>query len=172
MFRILFVCTGNICRSPMAEGMLRHWLERDLVSEVEVSSAGTYAQEGLPASAHAVSVMAEAGMDISEHVSRMLHRAIIEEADLVLAMEAGHLYEILRLSPGAEKKAHLLGGYGSPEEEVAVDLAVFDPIGGSEDDYRHSHAIIESHLRRAYPAIRAAVSEVARARRQKGIQDA
>jgi protein-tyrosine phosphatase len=166
MFRVLFVCTGNVCRSPVAQGLLRHWLDRDLVPDVLVESAGTYAQDRLPASKLAVEVARAEGIDISRHRSRLLHRDLIEEADLVLAMEAAHVYEVLRLAPGAEAKTHLLGAYNADERSDGVDMTIFDPIGGTEDDYRRSYAIIEHHLRRAYPAIRAEISAAARARRE------
>ncbi len=148
----------------MAEGILRHWLTRDLVPNVEVSSAGTYAQEGFPASAHGVTIAAEEGIDVSGHSSRLLHRDLIAKADLVFAMEANHLYEILRLCPGAEAKSHLLGGYAASGEDFAIDMAIFDPIGGDIEDYSRSYAIIEGHLERSYVAIREEISLAGRPR--------
>lgn len=160
MFRILFVCTGNICRSPMAEGILRHWLERDLVPNVHVSSAGTYANDGAEASKLGVKVAGRYDVDTSGHRARLLHRGLIEDADMIFAMEASHAYEILRMVPDAESKLHLLGGYA--DESGASDLTIFDPIGGSESDYERCYAIIENHLKRAYPGIRKEITDAAK----------
>ncbi len=168
MFHVLFICTGNVCRSPLAEGMLRWWLERDMVTGVEVSSSGTYANDGAPASPLGVSVAAENGIDTSGHRARLLHRDLIERADLVLTMEADHIYEVLRIAPGAEHKTHPLGGYNLDlESGGALDLTIFDPIGGDVNDYRRAYAIIERHLKRAYPAIREAINQAARDARRE-----
>jgi len=158
MFRVLFVCTGNICRSPMATGILRKRFEQDMVPDVEVVSAGTFAQDGAPASAHGVKVCADHGIDIGGHRSQLLHRELIDGADLLLAMEAGHIYDIQRIAPNAgPEKLNLLGGYNI-DDESAADLMIFDPIGGSEEDYLRCFQMISGHIDRAYPAIREAIS--------------
>lgn len=167
MFHVLFVCTGNICRSPLAEGLLRHWLERDLVTGVEVSSAGTYANDGAPASEHGVTVARECGFDTSRHRARLLHKVILEKADLILAMEVDHIFDILRIAPEVEGRVFPLGGYALADESAA-DLSIFDPIGREIDAYRKCRLIIEHHLTRAYPEIRAAIAAQARETREKG----
>jgi protein-tyrosine phosphatase len=168
MFNVLFVCTGNVCRSPIAEGLLRSWLERDMVPNVTVSSAGTFASDGAPASTYGVMVAAEHGFDTSGHHARLLHRELIHRADLILTMEVDHIYEILRLSPNSESKIHPLGGYNLESDAAALDLTIFDPIGGEMEDYRRCYAIIEHHLARSYPAIRRAISDAARSARKQG----
>jgi len=168
MFNILIVCTGNVCRSPLAEGILRSWLTRDMVPDVTVSSAGTYASEGAPASSYGVMIAAENGIDTSEHHARLLHRELIARADLILTMEVDHIFEVLRLAPSAEHKVHPLGGYNLEDDAEGVDLTIFDPIGGEYEDYARCYDIIEHHLLRAYPAIRKAITDAAREARNQG----
>jgi len=97
MTSILVVCTGNICRSPMAEGFLRSILEARGLGEISVSSAGVAGWEGSPATPEAVEAAAEWGSDISGHAGRRLDTAMLEEADLVLAMAMEHASSIERL---------------------------------------------------------------------------
>ena len=87
---ILFVCTGNICRSPIAEGLLREILEA-AGSELEVASAGTYGADAEPASGHAIRVLADRGVDIGSHRSRPLTSDLVEEADLVVEIGRAHV---------------------------------------------------------------------------------
>jgi protein-tyrosine phosphatase len=153
----------------MATGILRDRLERDLVPNVEVRSAGTFAQDGAPASAHGVKVCRNHGIDISDHRAQLLHGELIKSADLILSMEAGHVYEIQRMVPDAgAEKLNLLGGYNADEENGAVDLTIFDPIGGPEEDYLRCFQMIHMHIERAYPAIRQAISDAAKARQKGG----
>ncbi len=88
MKRVLIVCTGNVCRSPMAMGLLRQRLAQDgLDSQVSVSSAGVYGLDGSAASRPGVDVLAERGIDISEHRARTIDQKEVAQADLVLVME-------------------------------------------------------------------------------------
>src|ERR1039458_10614691 len=84
MKKILFVCTGNVCRSPMAEGLLRHMLRGR--NDIQVASAGLGALEGVGATGAAIEVMAELGIDISSHVSQSLGSELVRQADFILVL--------------------------------------------------------------------------------------
>jgi protein-tyrosine-phosphatase len=127
---IVFVCTGNICRSPMAEQLLRKMAGR--ASGFEVCSAGLAAMYGSPASLEAVQVMAECGVELSLHSSRPLTRDLVAAADLLVAMTAAHRDVIGELFPEALDKVVLLRSFDPSRDSEDVE----DPIGLSRDRYR------------------------------------
>lgn len=139
--RILFVCTGNTCRSPMAEYFCKKYIAEKLecnVDELEkkgykVSSAGVYGMDGMPASNEVVDICKQKGIDASRHKSRLLTAEMVEDSDIIFAMTRGHAHGILSMSPDAESKCFLLdGGNDIP-----------DPIGGGIDVYSSCACIIE-----------------------------
>jgi protein-tyrosine-phosphatase len=129
-FNLLFVCTGNTCRSPMAEGIARALLEQRGWRHVAVSSAGIAAAVGAPASVEAVRVAAARGMDLGDHRARQLSRELVGWADLVLGMAPHHLEAVAHL--GGADRADLITAFGTgggPPPPVP------DPIGHGEEVY-------------------------------------
>lgn len=133
-FKILFVCTGNTCRSPMAEAVARAELRRRGWEHVEVASAGVAAEFGAGASAAAVNVAEAQGLDLGGHRSRALDPNLLAWADLVLAMSPSHLARIDRM--GGAAKAALLGDFVAGAE--GSGRAVLDPFGGDVAVYRET----------------------------------
>ena len=128
--QIMFVCTGNTCRSAMAEGLFRAKLAKKLhckASEVagrgfRIFSSGTMGLSGAGATANAVKATAELGADIRGHVSQGLNRDNIQRADQVLVMTERHLQEVLRLVPAAKNKAKCLDQRGDIGDPIGLDL--------------------------------------------------
>jgi protein-tyrosine-phosphatase len=155
MFHVLLICTGNTCRSPMAEVLLRSMLPPDLADQVTVGSAGTGAADGAPATAFAVSTAKANGLALDAHRSRALTPRLLREADLVLAMEARQAEWARSLAPDAAERIHRLSEQGAERGAGAPDIR--DPIGGTADEYADTFHRIRSHLIRWIPLIREAV---------------
>lgn len=124
---ILFVCTGNTCRSPMAEGLMRVMAEK-ANKEVVTLSAGLFTAPGGRVSPYAEIVVKDV-VDISEHQSRPLNKALMEAADLVLGLSSDHKNVLLRQFPEMKDKIMTLGEWAGTNEEVA------DPFGGTQEEY-------------------------------------
>jgi protein-tyrosine phosphatase len=131
MFEILMVCTGNICRSPMAAGLLRHLMPPDLKGRISVSSAGTHALHGHQAEPLAVQAMARQGIDISRHRARMIDRTIVRRAGMILTMEHQHLAAVRRMLLWSKSHAKLLTDFGPLSEGTEIP----DPYGGPLESY-------------------------------------
>ncbi|MEW6159660.1 MAG: ribose 5-phosphate isomerase B, partial [Verrucomicrobiota bacterium] len=131
MKTVLFVCTGNICRSPMAEALFRRAVEGR--GEYRVLSAGVGTMNGQPASAYSVRALQERGLDLSAHRSSMITAQMVHEADYIFGMTHSHVDAITLLYPQAAEKTFLLREFDETLEEFEKDLP--DPIGGSYDVY-------------------------------------
>jgi tRNA threonylcarbamoyl adenosine modification protein (Sua5/YciO/YrdC/YwlC family) len=147
--RILFVCTGNTCRSPMAAEIFRKRLAEKLgkppdeLNELgyRILSAGTFAVRGSPASEHAVELLREMGCDLSRHSSRPLEPALLAEVDRVYALSHSHLQILQRMAANLEPAAR-------PRIDQLSEESITDPVGGDMETYRQCAREIDDAIRR------------------------
>lgn len=130
MSEMLVVCTGNLCRSPMAMALLQARLARDESRrDWQVGSAGVWAMDGQPASAYAAEEMAQREIDLRTHRSRGVSRELMAQADLVLAMTQNHVESLKAAFPEHAHKVYLLS------EMVGQEYDIRDPYGGTRQEY-------------------------------------
>ncbi len=149
--RLLLVCTGNQCRSPMAMALARSWLDKHEVSTVGIESAGTMLDaDGRPASDGALRSMKKRGLDLHEHISQPVSSDMVQQADLVLGMERAHVRALVNLEPDAQPRTYTLlefarrGAAIEPRrsdqpladwlDEVHTGRTARDLLGASDDD--------------------------------------
>lgn len=151
-FQVLFVCTGNICRSPFAEAVLKSLVDGDAGCGISVESAGIGALKGNPPTDLALIAAAETGIHMENHFSHPLTQELISKADLILTMEKIQRNWIFRRWPEKGVVTHMLKNYGKsgPEEDIE------DPIGMDLDFYRACFAEIILEVMRVFPLIQSA----------------
>jgi protein arginine phosphatase len=143
-YSLMMVCTGNTCRSPMAEGIARQMIAEQLgiglegldEAGIEITSAGAYASAGASASPEAIRAVAAGGIDISGHKSTPLTRELVDSADVIYCMTASHRQAVLELVPAAKHKTHLIDAEGD----------ISDPYGADDGVYRGTAEAIRRGL--------------------------
>lgn len=141
---ILFVCTGNTCRSPMAEGILRTVaFEKGI--EIKIKSAGIFADMGSPASINAISSVGDIGVDIRNHLSQAVTEEIVDESDLILTMTISHKDILMSNYPDKRYKIFSLNQYA-----FGKDRDIKDPYGGDRHTYDMARDEIMHAIKKIY----------------------
>jgi Protein-tyrosine-phosphatase len=141
---LLFICSGNTCRSPMAEALARKIAKRRGIENLDISSAGTNAWDNVPATDEALLVGMEREIDLTGHRARKLTAAIVSEADLIFVMTPGHLEQVKQL--GGRGKVHVIDEYASG----TTNQGITDPYGGDLEAYRHTADVLEAELEKLF----------------------
>lgn len=144
MYRVLFVCTGNTCRSPMAEAILRKKLTEQGLEQIQVQSAGVAAAAATPASKGAVAALRNLQINAEQHQSQPFTSELGNWADLILTMTQPHKHFLLAQFPYVRDKVYTLKEYVSEEGTTEYDIA--DPFGGGLDVYEACAGEIEQAI--------------------------
>jgi len=151
-FIITFICSGNICRSPMAEGIMRNKLIKDIFkNKVEINSAGTLDLPTSTASIESIKVAAQHQVDLNNHLSRHVDRLIIDQAHLVFCMAENHYEYLTHVFPEGQDKIFLLKRFEN--EGLVGDASIADPIGKNDTFYRRIYKEIEQEIERILPFV-------------------
>jgi len=140
--KVVFVCSGNICRSPMAEAYFRHRVERDALEGLEADSAGTLRIRKARASAEAVEAMAEIGVDLEDHRSKGVDAKLLASSSVTIAMSHDHLDYLAARHPEGEDERLLLRAFEDGARPAPNPRDLEDPIGHPVEFYRQQVRII------------------------------
>jgi len=143
---IVFVCTGNSCRSVMAEYLFKDQLkQRD---DVEVFSAGTSVFLHSSASAQTIALLKERGLDVTEHISQSVDNISMKKSDLILVMTNAHRAQVISLVPQLENRIYLLKGFSQGAQVISPELDIPDPMGGSVQMYKECFGMIDEAVQK------------------------
>lgn len=141
--KIMFICTGNICRSAMADAILKSKIKgTDLENKIEVFSAGTYAETGAHATYTAIEAVEEMGIDLRLHRATNIMDSNIEEMDLILCATSSHKYHINSMFPNLNSKTYTIKEYVNYDIENSIDIS--DPWGYSLAVYRQCASVLDA----------------------------
>jgi len=146
-FRLVFVCTGNTCRSPLAEAIARRYAADRGWTQLDIGSAGVAAGGGTPASSGSIDAAEQIGLDLRGHTSTPLTADVVEASDLILTMSPHHLVRVVELGGG--ERATLLSAFAEGREnEDALDApSIPDPFGGPIEEYVRTRDRIDTLIR-------------------------
>lgn len=153
MYKVLFVCTANICRTPIAEYYLNHLVKKEGLEElIMVESAGTWAIEGMPAAEFSRQVCAGEGLDLSNHRSQPIDLYLMKQADLVLCMSSEHKNDLSQIFPHLKDKIFTLKEYNSKNTRHSISIP--DPYGMPLEQYQETYKLITGEIDRIFASIK------------------